>query len=86
MERESSVPSSVSVTKRGAVGVDLGVKHLAALSDGTVIPNPRALGTRLKALRKAQQALSRKIKGSARREKAKGRVARLARPRGGREG
>ena len=77
VEREPAVPSSVSVAKRGAVGVDLGVKHLATLSDGTIVPNPRALGTRLKALRKAQQALSRKVKGSARREKAKVRVAKL---------
>ena len=76
VEREQ--PSSPAHTlKRGAVGVDLGVKNLATLSDGTVIPNPRALNTRLKALRKAQQALSRKVKGSARREKARERVARL---------
>ena len=53
------------------------MKNLATLSDGTVIPNPRALNTRLKALRKAQQALSRKTKGSARRRKAQERVARL---------
>ena len=77
VEREPAAPTSVSSPKRGAVGVDLGVKNLATLSDGTVIPNPRALGTRLKALRKAQQALSRRVKGSARREKAKERVARL---------
>ena len=77
VERESAIPSSVSVTKRGAVGVDLGVKHLATLSDGTVIPNPRALGTRLKALRKDQKSLSRKVMGSVRREKARARVARL---------
>ena len=77
VEREPAAPASVSSPKRGAVGVDLGVKNLATLSDGTVIPNPRALGTRLKALRKAQQALSRRVKGSARREKAKERVARL---------
>ena len=76
VEREQS-PSPVCAPKGGAVGVDLGVKHLSTLSDGTVIPNPRALGTRLKALRKAQQALSRKVKGSARREKAKVRVAKL---------
>ena len=74
VERE---PTVTTVPKGGAVGVDLGVKNLATLSDGTVIPNPRALGTRLKALRKAQQALSRKVKGSARREKAKERVAKL---------
>ena len=76
VEREQ--PSSPAhAPKRGAVGVDLGVKSLATLSDGTVIPNPRALNTRLKALRKAQQALSRKVMGSARREKAKEHVARL---------
>ena len=74
VERE---PTATPAPKRGAVGVDLGVKNLATLSDGTVIPNPRALGARLRALRKAQQALSRKVMGSARREKAKGRVARL---------
>ena len=74
VERE---PTATSVPKGGTVGVDLGVKHLATLSDGTVIPNPRALGARLKVLRKAQRALSCKVKGSVRREKAKGRVARL---------
>ena len=74
VERE---PAAKPAPNGGAVGVDLGVKNLATLSDGTVIPNPRALGTRLKALRKAQQSLSRKVVGSARREKAKGRVARL---------
>ena len=74
VERE---PRASSTPKGGAVGVDLGVKNLATLSDGTVVPNPRALVTRLKVLRKAQQALSRKVMGSARREKAKKHVARL---------
>jgi len=74
VERE---PTATAAPKGGVVGVDLGVKSLATLSDGTVITNPRAQGARLKALRKAQQALSRKVKGSARREKAKVRVARL---------
>ena len=75
VEREDKPVTQVP--KGGAVGVDLGIKTLATLSDGTVIPNPRALNTRLKALRKAQQALSRKTKGSARRRKAQERVARL---------
>ena len=76
VERESA-PASLPEPKRRSVGIDLGVKNLATLSDGTVIPNPRALGTRLKALRKAQKALSRKTVDSARREKAKEHVARL---------
>ena len=74
VERE---PIAKPAPRGGVVGVDLGVKNLATLSDGTVVPNPRALGARLKALRKAQQALSRRVKGSVRREKAKERVARL---------
>ena len=74
VERE---PITNQMPKGGAVGVDLGVKNLATLSDGHVIPNPRALGARLKTLRKAQQALSRKVKGSVRREKARERVTRL---------
>lgn len=76
VEREQ-LSSPAHTRKRGVVGVDLGIKHLATLSDGTVIPNPRALDARLKALRKAQQALSRKAMGSVRRGKAKERVARL---------
>lgn len=74
VERE---PSTAFRPQRGTVGVDLGVKHLATLSDGTVIPNRRALDARLKALCKAQQALSRKTMGSVRCRKAKERVARL---------
>ena len=74
---ERDEPTVKQAPKGGAVGIDLGVKHLATLSDGTVIPNPRALDARLKALRKAQKALSRKTMGSVRRRKAKERVARL---------
>ena len=76
VEREQP-PSTTHTRKRGAVGVDLGVKHLATLSDGTVIPNPHSLKTGERQLRRAQKALSRKTKGSKRRAKARERVARL---------
>ena len=61
----------------GAVGVDLGIKTLATLSDGTVIENPRCLAASERRLKKAQKALSRKVKGSRRRAKARAKVARL---------
>ena len=48
--------------KGGAVGVDLGVKTLAALSDGTVVDNQRHLAASERKLKRAQQALSRKPK------------------------
>ena len=63
--------------KGGAVGVDLGVKTLATLSDGTVIENPRYLKKMERRLKKSQQALSRKTRGSNRRAKARAKVARL---------
>ena len=61
----------------GAVGVDLGVKTLATLSDGTVIANPRYLRKSERRLKRAQKALSRKTRGSKRRAKARAKVARL---------
>ena len=61
----------------GAVGVDLGVKTLATLSDGTVVENPRYLRKSERKLRRAQQVLSRKTKGSNRRANARVKVAHL---------
>ena len=61
----------------GAVGVDLGIKTLATLSDGTVIENPRPLRKSERKLKRAQKALSRKTMGSKRRAKARAKVARL---------
>jgi len=63
--------------KGGAVGVDLGVKTLATLSDGTVVENPRYLRKSERKLKKAQRELSRKTKGSKRRAKAREKVANL---------
>ena len=57
--------------------MDLGVKALATLSDGTIIENPRYLKKSERKLKQAQQAPSRKTKGSNRRAKAKAKVARI---------
>ena len=67
----------VRAPKGGAVGVDLGIKTLATLSDGTVIENPRCLAASERRLKQAQKALSRKTRGSKRRAKARAKVARL---------
>lgn len=69
-----------STTRRqrqaGTVGVDLGVHHLAALSTGDIIDNPRHLAAGQKRLTKAQRALSCTEKGSNRRRRAAARVGR----------
>ena len=74
---ERDTPVAVCAPKGGAVGVDLGVKTLATLSDGTVIENPRCLAASERRLKRAQKALSRKTMGSKRRAKARAKVARL---------
>jgi putative transposase len=61
------------------VGIDLGVTHFAALSDGTFIQSPRYYRKAQKKLEKLQQALSRKKRGSHRREKARRAVAKAHR-------
>lgn len=61
----------------GAVGVDLGLKAFAVLSDGTVVKPSRFLARSERMLRRKQKALSRKRKGSRRRRKAAMAVARL---------
>jgi len=60
-----------------AVGIDMGLSHLLALSDGTLVENPRWLHQGLAQLRVAQRRLARRQKGSARRRKAAAQVARL---------
>jgi putative transposase len=62
-----------------AVGIDLGVTKLATLSTGDVIENPKHYRKPEKKLEKAQQALSRKKRGSKRRKKAVQRVAAIHR-------
>lgn len=54
---EEEVPDPKPI--RGpTVGVDLGVKTLATLSDGTTFSNPGALGKRLKKLKRLSRSLS----------------------------
>ena len=56
----------------------LGLTHFAVLSDGRKVANPRFLRRAERKLRKAQQALSRKARGSSNKNKARVKVARVA--------
>ncbi len=59
------------------VGIDLGLTHFAVLSDARKVANPRFLRRAERKLRMAQTALSRKVKGSSNRAKARVKVARV---------
>ena len=60
-----------------SIGIDLGLTHLAILSNGIKFENPRWFRENQAKLKKAQQHLSRKSKGSNRREKQRKKVARI---------
>jgi putative transposase len=66
VEREQTVPENTGPI----VGIDLGIRSLATLSDGEVIPNPRHLKRRLKKLKRLQRMVSRRQKGGKNRKKA----------------
>jgi len=74
---EQAAPDREERPVQTHVGVDLGLKTLAVLSDGAQIANPRFYRTQMRKLRRAQRLLSRRLKGSANRTKARNRVARL---------
>ncbi len=56
VERGVRVPARPDST----VGVDVGVKHLAVLSTGELVPNPRHLGDAQRRLRRLGRSMSRK--------------------------
>jgi putative transposase len=75
VEEEQVVPENTGPV----VGIDLGVKSLATLSDGEVIPNTHHLKRHLKKLKRLQRVVSRRKKGGKNRKKAVRKLARLHR-------
>lgn len=59
------------------IGVDLGIKRLATLSDGRTFENPKALRKKITALKRTSRRHCRKAKGSRNRQKAKQRLSRM---------
>lgn len=56
------------------VGLDVGVRKLAVLSDGTVFANPKALRKAEPRMKRAQRVLARRVNGSNRRKDARRRL------------
>jgi putative transposase len=76
VEVQRQVPASNARTS--VVGVDVGVRYLAVLSTGQIIPNPRALEGSLHRLRRLNRALARRTPGSKRRNQPQQRLARVS--------
>lgn len=63
--------SDVRTESTSVVGVDIGIKHWAVASDGTVLDRPAQLKHYERCLKRKQRLLARKAKGSANRAKAR---------------
>ena len=74
VEEEQKKPVPTATT---AIGVDLGIKTLATLSDGVTFANPRALKHAQKKLKRLERQKSRRKKGSKNRAKTRQQIARL---------
>lgn len=71
---EPDVPMK-PICENKTVGIDLGIKTFAVLSDGTEIPNPKHLKQSLDKVKKLQRSLSHRNKGSKNRDKARRKLA-----------
>lgn len=73
---DKTSPSPPKPTKEKTLGIDLGIKHFATLSDGDKIPNPNHLREHEQKLKEAQRELSKKTKGTSAYKKAKQKLQR----------
>lgn len=71
------LPKKQPIKKETAVGVDLGIKTFAVLSNGKVFENQKHLTNKLRVLKVEQRKLQRCVKGSKNREKQRLVVAKL---------
>ena len=73
------MPSKAEIRKDSSVGIDLGIKDYAILSDGRKFSNPKHLENTKKRLAHLQKVLARKEKGSKNYEKMRIKVAKCYR-------
>lgn len=77
VDNQKELPAKKQIRDDSAIGIDLGIKTLITMSNGTKIPNPRWFINSQKNLRIQQRSLSRMKKGSKRMEKQKLVIARI---------
>jgi putative transposase len=75
VEVQRTIPASNG--KPSIVGVDVGIRHLAVLSTGQTIPNPRALERSLRKLGRLNRQLHHHNPGSSHRHQTRRRLARV---------
>lgn len=77
VDNEKDLPNKKKIKESTSIGIDLGITNFAILSNGQKIDNPHFLKRKEKQLSIEQRSLSRRIKGSNRREKQRLKVSLL---------
>ncbi len=77
VDDEQETPVKSLFNEKVTVGIDIGIKDFAVLSNGEKIDNPKYLKTSMQRLNVLQRRMSRKQKGSKNRAKAKNAVSKL---------
>jgi putative transposase len=75
VEDHKELPSKLEINSKYSLGVDLGIAHFLTTSRGEKIENPKFLRNNLERLKVLQQRLSKKVKRSNNRNKARHIVA-----------
>lgn len=65
VENQKQLPKKKPVREKTSVGIDMGIKTFATLSDGTIFENPKHLRKHLRRLRIEQRKLNRRLKKGA---------------------
>ena len=66
---DDALPIPPKILVNSAIGIDVGLNHFAATTDGELIDNPRIYRRLERQLRRISQNVSRKVKGSSNRRK-----------------
>lgn len=77
VDKKFEIVKPKKIKDKTTIGIDLGLKNFAVLSDGRTIENPKHLNKNEKRLAILQRRLSKKQKGSQNKKKAKLKVAKL---------
>ena len=77
VEIDEEIPQKPTIRKNRTIGIDVGIKDYAVISNGERVDNPKCLKKSQEKLSKEQYKFSKKVKDGANREKQRRKVARL---------
>ena len=77
VELNEELPKKKPISEKQAIGIDLGIKTFAMLSNGIEISNPKHLKKSIDKLKRLQRKVSKKQKGSSNRKKSVIKLAKL---------